>query len=303
MKNKNKLFDENMLISIFLKADDLCKYLEKELINKWLSDGKNICDYKKKSNLFDSEIMTILIFYHYSGFKNFEYYYKQLLENELREYFPKLVSYTRFLELIETVALQMFIFSKSLCQEALKTGIYYIDSKKLVVCHNKRIRQHKVFKDKASSGKSSTGWFYGFKVHLLINEIGEIVDFDLTPGNVADNNQNILKRILKNIKGLCFVDKGYITKLWGEFYEKGLKIVTKTKKTTKAKLIPLRERYLLAKRPIIESVNDIFISVFDLEHSRHRKPENAFTHMIAAICAYAFYPDKPAIYLPNLLKN
>ena len=103
-----------MLISIFLKADDLCKYLEKELINKWLSDGKNICDYKKKSNLFDSEIMTILIFYHYSGFKNFEYYYKQLLENELREYFPKLVSYTRFLELIETVALQMFIFSKSL---------------------------------------------------------------------------------------------------------------------------------------------------------------------------------------------
>ena len=134
--------------------------------------------------------------------KCFEYFYKQLVENDLKSYFPKLLKYTAFLERISSVSLPMFIFAKSLCAENQHTGINFIDSKKLMVCHNRRIHQHKVFAGKAQREKSSTGWFFGFKIHFVINERGEILNFDCTSGNVTDNNHGLLKRILKNIKGL-----------------------------------------------------------------------------------------------------
>ncbi len=197
------------------------------------------------------------------------------------------------MEVLDSVSLPLFIFAKALCCESLHTGISFTDSKKLVVCHNRRIHQRKVFKGSAARGKSSTGWFYGFKVHLVINEKGEILDFDLIQGNIADNNHSFLKHILGKVKGLCFGDKGYSTALWKDFFDQGLKIVTKSKSKTKSKLMLLNERYMLLKHPLIESVNDIFTSVFDLEHSRHRTPENALTHMISTICAYCFYPEKP----------
>jgi len=131
---------------------------------------------------------------------------------------------------------------------------------------------------------------------LVINEKGEFLDFDLTPGNVADNNHGLLKSILKKITGLCFGDKGYATTLWKDFYENGLKIVTKTKGKTKAELMTLQERYMLLKRPIIESVNDVFTSVFYLEHSNSN---NALTHMLSFVCAYCFYPEKPSVNFPK----
>lgn len=130
----------------------------------------------------------------------------------------------------------------------------------------------------------------------MINEKGEFLDFDLTPGNVADNNHGLLKSILKKITGLCFGDKGYATTLWKDFYENGLKIVTKTKGKTKAELMTLQERYMLLKRPIIESVNDVFTSVFYLEHSNSN---NALTHMLSFVCAYCFYPEKPSVNFPK----
>ncbi len=300
MKNKDILFDENLLIEIFVKADDLCKNIEKELFSKIL-ENKMIHDgYQKPCyKMSESEIMTLLIYYHYSGYKCFEYFYCQFVANELNSYFPDLLSYNRFIEVLSSVSLPLFLFAKVLCSESLHTGISFIDSKKIVVCHNRRIHQHKVFKGRAARGKSSTGWFYGFKVHLVINEKGEIMDFDLTPGNVADNNHSLLKRILGKVKGFCFGDKSYNTTLWKDFFESGLKIITKSKSKTKAKLMLLNERYMLLKRPLIESVNDIFTSVFDLEHSRHRNPDNALTHMISSICAYCFYPEKPSVNFPN----
>lgn len=300
MKNKDMLFDENLLIEIFIKADDLCKEIESEVFSKVLEDKTIYGGYQKPCcKMSESEIMTLLIYYHYSGYKCFEYFYCQFVANELSSYFPKLLSYNRFTEVLFCVSLPLFIFAKVLCSLSLQTGISFIDSKKIVVCHNRRIHQHKVFKGRAARGKSSTGWFYGFKVHLVINEKGEILDFDLTPGNVADNNHSLLKRILGKVKGLCFGDKDYSTALWKDFFQQGLKIITKSKSKAKAKLMLLNERYMLLKRPLIDSVNDIFTSVFDLEHSRHRNPDNALTHMISAICAYCFYPEKPSVNFPN----
>ncbi len=172
----------------------------------------------------------------------------------------------------DRVGIILYILLQILCKKTNKTEIYYIDSKKVPVYDNLRIASHRVFKEYAGRGKSSTGWFYGFKVHLVINNWGEIVSFDLSAGNRADNSKEILEKLLSHLKGICLGDKGYLTKLWENFYEKGLKIVHKIKKNMKNKLLSVSENYYLAKRGIIESVNDILDSVFDLTHSRHRKP-------------------------------
>lgn len=299
MYDKDSKFSEELLIKIFVEIDDICSLLKDYVQSHWLSDSSPFKKAKCQSCLSESEIITLLIFYHYSGYKCFEYYYKRLVKKDLQSYFPRLVSYNRFLELIETVQLPLYIINKILCGRSEQTGIYYIDSKRLVVCHNKRITQNKVFQGVATRGKSSMGWFYGFKLHLLINQKGEAINFEITAANVADNNQDLLRRIFSQTKGTCFGDKGYLSKIWQELYQKGMKLVTKVKKNMKNKLIPSQERYLLAKRAIIESVNDIFISVFDMEHSRHRKPENAITNILAACCAYYFHPDKPSINIPK----
>ncbi|GAB4338570.1 MAG: hypothetical protein OHK0038_17320 [Flammeovirgaceae bacterium] len=140
-----------------------------------------------------------------------------------------------------------------------------------------------------------------FKLHLIINNLGEIIDFTFTAANVADNDKNLLTRMLGDLKGKLFGDKGYLTKLWEQFYENGLQIMTKIRKNMKNRLMPYFDRLWLMKRPVIESVNDILTTVFDLQHSRHRKAINAFVHMIATVIAYQFYPDKPAVKIPFLM--
>ncbi|MEM9681617.1 MAG: IS982 family transposase [Bacteroidota bacterium] len=152
-----------------------------------------------------------------------------------------------------------------------QTGVYFIDSKKLPVCDNRRIKSNKVFKRTAGRGKSSTGWFYGFKVHLVINNEGEIMNFKLTSGNVADNNHGILRALLSDLKGECYGDKGYLSTLFEEFYQQGLHVITKAKKNMKGKMIAIEKRLKLRKRAVIESVNDILNTVFDIEHTRHRR--------------------------------
>ncbi|MBL0248528.1 MAG: transposase [Sphingobacteriales bacterium] len=119
----------------------------------------------------------------------------------------------------------------------------------------------KFFAQTASKGKSSMGWFFGFKLHLIVNHKGQIVDFALTTGQVADNSKDLLNKLLEKISGTLFGDKGYLTTLWNNFFEKGLKIITKVKKNMKNRLMSLEERLLLKKRPMIEAINDILTSV------------------------------------------
>lgn len=298
MNDKNIKFDQDQLIGIFYVVDEFCLHAQSYVSSHWIGSSSEPVPTRLPA-LQASEIMTILIYYNYSGYKNFQYYYQRLVSTDLLTYFPKLCSYNRFLELIERVSLPMYILAKLLCNGSQKTGTYFIDSKKIVVSDNLRIRSHKVFKDLAQRGKSSTGWFFGFKLHLVINQFGQIVSFEITAGNKADNNKKLLENLLSNLKGKCFGDKGYLTKLWKQLYEKGLKLITKTRKNMKNQLITLQEKAILRKRAVIESVNDIFTSVFDLEHSRHRKPINAFTHMSATIVAYHFYPQKPSVFIPQ----
>lgn len=289
-------FNENKLIEIFVFADDYCK-----LLDQWLQD-KGGRRPSFRGGLSISEILTILIFYHHSGFKCFEYYYRRMVLGGLSSYFPRAVSYKRFLNLIPRSFNHLYVLASIRCLMAQRTGIYFTDSKKLPVCHNRRIHSHQVFKGQAQRGKSSTGWFFGFKLHLVINNLGQVVQFLITPANMADNNKAVLSHQFEGLKGCCFGDKGYLTKLFEHFYDQGLKIVTRLRHNMKNQLMGLSEKLWLIKRAVIESVNDILKTVCDIDHTRHRSPVNAFVHLFGGLLAYSFFDDKPMVHLPNLLK-
>lgn len=157
--------------------------------------------------------MTILVCYQLSGYKNFSYYYEKMVLPDLSAYFPDTVEYKRFLLLIPSCLDQLYMYATWQAAQTARTGIYYVDSKKLPVCDNRRIYSNKVFSGVAGRGKSSTGWtarlgFYGLKLHLVVNNMGETVSFLFTPANVSDNNQKVLRHLLDSLKGACYGDKG-----------------------------------------------------------------------------------------------
>ena len=283
---------ENTLIELFIAIDDFCMALDQWKQARYPTPTRT-------PDLSDSELMSICVFYHYSGYKCFQYYYQQMVEPVLSAYFPRLVRYERFLSLLLRILPGLYVFLKYCTLQSQQSGFYFIDSKKLVVCDNRRIHSHRVFEGIAGRGKSSTGWFFGLKLHLVINHMGQIMNFLLTSGNVADNNHEVLQTLLKELKGECYGDKGYLSTLFEVFYRQGLLLVTKVKANMKNQLIKLQQAYKLRKRALIESVNDILTSVFDLEQSRHRNPYNALAHILSGLIAYCFYPNKPAVYMPQ----
>lgn len=288
-------FTQEKLIAVFCFADDTIQLFDKWLLEKY-PDKRPIL----KGGLCGSEIATILIMYHVSGYKCFEYYYKEFIINQLRDYFPYAPGYKQFLSYIPKVFDYIFLLQMIRAASSERTGTYFVDSKKLPVCHNRRIHSHRVFAGIAGHGKSSTGWFYGLKIHLVINHLGDIVSTLLTPANVADNNAECLKYLLKDLKGVCFGDKGYLTKEFGYFLECGLQLITKVRRNMKNQLITLKNKLLLNKRGIIESVNDILMTVLDIDHRRHRSPVNAMVHIYAGTIAYQFLDNKPTIILNQL---
>jgi hypothetical protein len=290
--------NEIKLIELFIDVDDLLKcfkaYRQSRLVGQVRQPTRIAC-------LSDSEVCTILAAYHLSGYKCFEYYYRQVIKHSYASYFPQAPSYERFLVLVSRCYQLMGLWSLHCCLKSKRTGLYIIDSKPLPVCHLKREHSHRVFWATARKGKSSTGWFFGFKLHLVINDRGEIINWTITAGNVADNNHSLLQHLLKGLSGICLADKGYFTALFEWFYQQQLHLVIKPKRNMKKDFLSLADhQHYLRKRALIESVNDLLVSVCDLQHTRHRKPENAFAHMAAAVIAYQFLDNKPAIFIPNL---
>lgn len=280
------------LIEIFIICDDFCNAL-----TQWQAQQKSL-PTTRQGELSDSEMMAITVFYHHSGYKCFQYYYQHCVEMQLKTDFPKLISYERFVARMPRLLPGLYILLKWLCAQSQRTGFYMVDSKPLSVCDNHRIPSNKVFADVAARGKSSMGWFYGFKAHLVINQYGQLVNFVITPGNVADNNGALLTELLADLKGQCFGDRGYLTKLFAAFYEQGLQIVTKLRRRMKNVLMPLSDKLNLRRRGLIESVNDLLTSVFDIEHSRHRSVANAQVNVLGGLIAYCFYDCKPSIVVP-----
>jgi hypothetical protein len=191
------------LLELFCHVDDFCKaflpHWNKQLLSARRPRGR-------RPGLCMSEIMTILIHFHQSNYRNFKAYYLEYVMTHLRNEFPGLVSYNRFVELIPSVIMPLTHYLRHACLGTC-TGITFIDSTTLAVCKNPRIHYHKTFAGLARRGKTSTGWFYGFKLHLIVNDRGELLDFVLTPGNVDDRKP--VPRLARRLFGKLFGDRSY----------------------------------------------------------------------------------------------
>jgi Transposase DDE domain len=283
------------VIQIFCELDDFTNAVEKFLDHKLLGSANPQSVHKPDISL--SEMMCIEILYHLSGYKCFQYYYQQLVEQgALKSYFPAAPSYSRFVQLKPRM-LPLLIMYLNCCRIGQLCGLYYADSTSLAVCHNRRIHSNRVFSGKARRGKTSTGWFYGFKLFLVVNALGQIIKVMFTTANVADNSTGQLLKLFAKLKGWAFADKGFINqKAFEDLLHKGLHLITGIRTNMKNKLMSYQQKILLKKRGMIESINDILKTVCDIEHTRHRSPVNALLNVFAGICAYTFLERLPSIF-------
>ena len=280
------------ILSVFCQIDDFCRRFEPAWQHQLLaSAGKK---RNRTSRLSLSEIMTILVLFHDPHDRTFKHFYLRQVHAHWQAEFPALPSYSRFVELIPTALLPLYTYLQT--RRGSCTGIQFIDSLPIRVCHNRRIHSHKVFAGLAQRGKSSMGWFYGFKLHLVINEQGEVLGLTLTPGQVDDRQP--VPQLVHKLWGKLFGDRGYISQnLFEQLWAEGLPLVTKLKRNMKNKLMPLLDKLLLRKRALIECVNDPLKNISQIEHTRHRSAVNGMVNIVAAVVAYTFQPKKPALDL------
>jgi hypothetical protein len=286
-----------ILEELFCHVDDFCQTFEplwkRQLI------GKGLQQRARQRSLCLSEMMTILIGFHQSCYRNFKTYYLEKVQVQWGKDFPGLVSYHRFLEWMPSTLIPLCAYLRSCFGQC--TGISFMDSTCLKVCHNRRINQHRVFKNLAARGKTSVDWFFGFKLHLVVNDRGELLNCQVTPGNLDDRKP--VPDLLEHLFGQVFADKGYISQqLFQELMESfGIQLVTKLKRNMKQRLMPLCDRLMLRKRAVIETVIDQLKNISQIEHSRHRSPVNCFVNILCGLIAYCHQPKKPGIAMEDHL--
>lgn len=285
-------------VVLFYHVDEFCKVYEEEITKHLLSNNRS---NRRKGLMTAAEVMTLRVMYHSSGYKTVKDFFIRE-RSRLISYFPNLVSYSRFTELCIELILPFMIFAKIFCRVD-SDGINYIDSTKLEVCHIRRESSHKTCKGLAAKGHTSIGWFFGFKLHLVTNAFGHIVDFEITSGNVADNNASLIRKITKKLFGKLFGDKGYLLNkdLYEELVARGVIIITKIRSNMKQRLMPFEDKIALQKRGISETIIGILKQDLSLEHSRHRSPYALFVHIASTIISYFFRPNKPIIAAASAL--
>jgi DDE family transposase len=284
------------LVETFCTVDDFCK----AFLPQWEADliGNGTAPRGPRPGLCASEIITILLMLHGSGSKYLKSFYNGVVGEVLRRYFPGMPCYERFVTLQPSVLVPLLGFLLSRLGQ--RTGIYYIDSTALAVCHNRRIGRHQTFAGLATRGKTSMGWFFGFKLHLVFNHLNEIVALKLTPGHVHDGAP--VEQLTRHLTGKLFGDKGYLGKQRAAaLLKRGLVLMTKVRKNMKALPLTLTDKLLLNARNMAETIIGHIKAFSSLNFPRHRAPINAFLHLLAALTAYQLNPIKPDASLFPLL--
>ncbi len=289
------MITDHKVTEIFCAVDEFCNKMMVQLENNLkLSaprDGKK--HRNRKGRMCDSEIMTILVLFHFSGYRTFKDYYLCCVLGRLRRDFPTAVSYNRFVELMPRVFIQMMLFMR-LTAFGKCSGITFVDSTMIPVCHNMRRYFNKVFDGLAKNGKGTMGWCHGFKLHLLCNDSGEIISFCLTGANVDDRDERVWNVLAKDLFGKVFADRGYIgPKLFDSLFDQGIHLVHGLRSNMKNKLMPMWDKIMLRKRCIIETINDLLKNKAQLVHSRHRSIHNFIMNICGALTAYCFFDNKP----------
>jgi len=282
----------NKLVEIFCDVDDFCRVFIPEWEKQLLSDGTR--KRNRTCRMTMSEIMTVIIAFHMSNHRDFKNYYKGYVAKFYRSHFPSLLSYTRFLEVMPRAIVPL--------SRGESTGIEFIDSTSIKVCHNLRIPRHKTFNNIAQRGKGTMGWFYGFKLHLVTNFKGEIVDAKLTTANVHDTKPVL--ELSKKLTGKLYADKGYISKKLSEsLKDKGVDLITTVRRNMKAKAMSLWDRAMLSRRFIIETINDQLKNISQIEHSRHRSPNGFMLNLLAGLVAYCLKDNKPTLNITDVERS
>jgi hypothetical protein len=278
------------ILPVFCDIDDFCQFFEPLWKRRLLTSGNRQRD--RAPRLCLSEVMTIIVLFHASSYRNFKAYYTEQVMKHYAGEFPRMVSYHRFVELMPSALVPLCGYLQT--RKGKCSGISFIDSTSLRVCHNRRIHSHKVFAECAERGKTSVDWFYGFKLHLVINDCGELLALRLTPGNTDDRRP--VPQLVKELFGKLFGDKGYISQpLFETLYDDGIQLVTKLRKRMKQRLLSMFDKIMLRKRAIIESVIDQLKNISNIEHSRHRSIANCFVNLVAGLIAYTYREKKPSL--------
>ncbi len=283
------------LLELFCDVDDFWQSFQPHWQQVTLQSGA--AQRLRQGQLSVSEVMTIMIHFHQSHYRHFKAYYTEYVQVRLRSEFPKVISYGRFVQIMPRVLVPLCAYLVG-CYGTC-TSVSFIDSTHLSVCHNRRISRHRVFAGLAQRGKSSVGWFFGFKLHLVVNDLGELLACRLTPGNVDDRKP--VPRLTQWVFGKLFGDRGYISQeLFAGLFERGLQLVTKLKRNMKNRLMLPGDKWLLRKRAIIETINDQLKNISQIEHTRHRSVANFMVNLVSGLIAYCHQPKKPSLRLQNL---
>jgi len=288
----------NKLTDLFCHVDDFCQAFLPHWHRLQLENGER--KRNRKRRMSESEIMTIIIAFHMSHQRDFKNFYLGIIRRYHLNDFPTLLSYTRFLEVMPSVLVPLSSFFTHVKGEP--TEIEFIDSTSIKVCHNLRIPRHKVFKGTAARGKGTMGWFYGFKLHIVTNHLGDIVAAKLTPANTDDRKP--VRELSKGLLDKLYADKGYISKaLTEDLREEGVTLITTHRKNMKPKVLAAWDRAMLSKRFIIETINDQLKNISQIEHSRHRSLHGFMLNLLGGLVAYCLKPEKPSLNITNTEKS
>lgn len=280
------------LLELFYHVDSFCQSFLPQWDRQLRIYGQRV--RQRSGQLSTSEVMTIIIHFHQMRFRDFKTYYCAYVLGHLHREFPQAVSYHRFVELMPSTIGPLCAYLQT-CLGAC-TGLSFIDSTSLAVCHNRRIHQHRVFRALAQRGKTSLGWFYGFKLHVVINHHGELLACQLTPGNVDDRRP--VPKLTEQLWGRLFGDKGYISQPLTRYllHTRHVRLVTHLKRNMANRLLLLHDKVLLRRRSLVETVFDQLKHLLQIDHSRHRSPSNFAVNLVAGLVAYCHQPTKPSIY-------
>lgn len=278
------------ILPLFFEIDEFCRFFE-PIWNRHLV-AENRRKRNRSRSLALSEVMTILILFHQSGYRTLKQFYLEFVCQFLQSEFPGLVSYNRFVEFERDALVPLAAYLQT--RRGKCSGVSFIDSTKLAVCENLRIPQHRQFAGIAARGKTTLGWFYGFKLHVIVSDRGELLAWQVTPGNVDDRRP--VPKLARRLFGKLFGDLGYLSEpLKILLREQNLQLVTKLKKNMKNQFLNLSDKLLLRKRAIIETVFDQLKNISQIEHTRHRSFWNFLVNLAAGLIAYSWREKKPSL--------
>lgn len=283
------------LLELFCDIDDFWQLYQPVWYQTLLASGAHRV---RECQLSMSEMLTLVVHFHQKRYRDFKTYYTEYVQRHLRAEFPRLVSYTRFVQLMPRILLALCAYLRHCFGRG--RGIAFIDSSALAVCHNRRIQQHRVFAGVAQRGHTSVGWFFGFKLHLVVNDCGEILNCCITPGNTDDRRP--VPKLLQHVFGKVFGDKGYLSQALADqlLADYAIELITRVRSNMQAKVLDELDQFCLRKRAIVESIYDQLKNISQIEHTRHRSVVGFMTNLLAGLIAYCHQPKKPSLNLQFL---